>query len=100
GEITIVVRLLLVAHGPRLALGRVEQPRLLLDRAAVLDDADLAARLVFDRLADEADRVDVLDLAAGAQRRARPPHRHVHVGAQIALLHVTITGTKVAQDRA
>ena len=72
GEIAVVVRLLLGAHRARHALGRVEQPRLLLDLAAVLEDVDLAARLGLDGLADEADRVDVLDLAAGAElcRRA------------------------------
>ena len=60
----------------------IEQARLLLDRAALLDDLDLAARLVLDRLADEADRVDVLDLAARAERRAGLAHRDVDVGAQ------------------
>jgi len=57
---------------------------LLLDMAALLQNLDLAARLVFDRLADEADRVDVLDLAARTERRARLAHRHVHVGAQVS----------------
>ena len=68
GEIAIIVRLFLGAHRPRLAGLGVEQARLLVDRAALLDDLDLAARLVFDGLADEADRVDVLDLAARAER--------------------------------
>jgi len=37
--------------------------------AAILQNLDLAARLVFNRLADEADRVDVLDLAARTELR-------------------------------
>ena len=77
GEIAVVVRLFLRAHGAGLALAGIEQARLLIDRAAILDDADLPARLVLDRLADEADRVDVLDLAAGAEfaPRAGAPRR-------------------------
>ena len=53
-----------------------------------------------DRHADEADRIDVLDLAAGAEALAGLAHRHVDVGAQRALLHVAVAGTEVAQDRA
>src|SRR3546814_19162588 len=46
GEVAVVMCLLLRAHGPRLALARVEQPRLLDDLAAVLENLDLARRLV------------------------------------------------------
>src|SRR5947209_44752 len=100
GEIAIVVRLFLGAHRAGLALIGIEQPGLLLDRAAILQDADLAPRLVVDRLADEADRVDVLDLAAGAERSAGLSHRDVEVGAQRAFLHVAVAGAEVTQDRA
>ena len=55
---------------------------------------------MLDRLADEADRIDVLDLAAGAERLARLSHRDVDVGAQAALLHVAVAGAEIAQDRA
>ena len=55
---------------------------------------------MLDRLADEADRVDVLDLAARAERRARLAHRDVDVGAQGAFLHVAVAGAEIAQDRA
>ena len=71
GEIAVVVRLFLGAHRARLAFAGIEQPRLLVDGAAVLDDLDLPARFVLDRLADEADRVHVLDFAARI-RAARP----------------------------
>ena len=100
GEIAVVVRLLLGAHGASHALHAVVEPRLLLDRPAVLDHVDLAACLRLDGLADEADRVDVLDLAAGAQLLARPAHRDVHVGAQVPLLHVAVAGAEIAQDGA
>ena len=94
------MRLLLVAHRAGLALAGVEQPRLLLDPAAVLENCDLPARFIFDRLADEADRIHVLDFAARAERLPRTPHRYVHVGAQAALFHVAVAGAKIAQDRA
>ncbi len=70
-EIAIIVRLLLRAHRARLTGLGVEQPRLLMDDAALLQDLDLAARLVLDGLADEADGVDVLDLASRAELLAR-----------------------------
>ena len=94
------MRLFLGAHRTGLALVRIEQPGFLVDRAAVLDDLDLAPRLVFDRLPDEGDRVHVLDLAAGAERSARLAHGHVDVGAQGSLLHVAVAGAEIAQDRA
>src|SRR5215212_2233322 len=100
GEVAVVVRLLLGAHRARLALARIEQPRLLVDPAAVFQNADLPARFVFDRLADEADRVDVLDLAARAERLAGAADGHVHVGAKAALLHVAVASAEVAQNRA
>ena len=99
-EIAIVVRLLLGAHRPGFALGGIEQAGLLLDPAARLDQLDLAPRLVVDRAADEAHRVQVLDLGAGAERRARPADRDVGIAAQRALLHVAIAGAEVAEDRA
>src|SRR5690606_18477395 len=71
GKIAIVVRFFLGAHRTGLALARVEQTRLLVDRTAVFQDADLTAGLIFDRLADEADGVDVLDLAARAETFTR-----------------------------
>ena len=96
GEIAIVVRLLLRAHRARLALLVVEQPRLLRDLAARLDHRHLAADLVLDRLAHEAERVDVLQLHAGAQLlRALLSHRHVGVAAERALLHVAVVDPEV-----
>ena len=71
GEIAIVMRLFLGTHGAGLALVRVEQPRLLVDSAAIFEDRDLAPRLVLDRLVDEADRIDVLE-SRNACRRCSP----------------------------
>src|SRR5665213_4174053 len=94
------MRLLLGAHRPGLAPAGIEEPRLLHDRAAFLDECHLAARLVIYRLHDEADRVHILDFAARAERRAGLAHRDVAVEAQRALLHVAVAGAAVAQDRA
>jgi hypothetical protein len=61
------MRLFLGAHGPRLALVGVVEAGFLHDLTAALDDGDLAAGLVVDGGLDEAQRVHVLDLAAGAE---------------------------------
>ena len=100
GEVAIVVRVLLGAHRARLAPAGIEQPRLLHDLAAALDQLDLAPRLVLDRLLDEADRVHVLDLAARAQLAARLAHRDVDVAAHGAFVHVAVAGAEIAHDRA
>src|SRR3954466_10259049 len=89
-KIAIVMRFFLGAHRARLAPVGIEQPRFLVDRAAILDDLDLAPRLVLHPLADEGDRFHVLDFAAGAERPAGLAHGNVHVGAQRALLHVAV----------
>ena len=70
------------------------------DPLIILEDADLAARLVLDGLAHEADRVHVLDLTARAEFVARLAHRDIDVAAHGALVHVAIAGAKVAHDRA
>ena len=94
------MRLFLGAHRTRLVPVGIEQPRFLVDGAAILDDFDLASRFVFDRLTDEADRVHVLDLATGAERFSRLAYADVDVGPQRSLLHVAIAGAEIAQDRA
>ena len=68
-------------------------------RSVEADDLlDLPARLDLDRLPDEANGIDVLDLAARAELLARTPHRDVHVGAQVALLHIAVAGAERPQD--
>src|SRR3546814_6579957 len=71
----------------RSALAGIEQAGFLVDLAAVFQNLDLAARLVFDGLLHEPHRVDVLDHAARAERAARLAHRHIDVGAHRALVH-------------
>ena len=94
------MRLFLGAHGAGLALLGVEQAGFLVDRAAILQNTDLAARLIFDGLAHEADGIDVLDLAARAELPARAADGDIDVGAQRPLLHVAIAGAEVAHDLA
>src|SRR3984957_7239498 len=100
GEIAIVVALLFRAHRTRLAARRIEQPRLLIDGAAVLDDPNLTARLDIDRLAEEVDGIEVFDVAARAKGRPGPGNRDVDFSAQIALLHGAGARADVAQDGA
>ncbi len=61
---------------PRLAVLGVEQHGRLLDATAVLDQVDLPLHFVVDRLLHEAEAVQVLDLAPGTERRARPRTEH------------------------
>ncbi|EKD60492.1 MAG: hypothetical protein ACD_54C00703G0001 [uncultured bacterium] len=109
GEIPVIMRLFLAAHAAGFVLVRVIEPGFLHDRAAILQNGDLAARFIVDRQLDEAHRVHVLDLAARAQMAkvlrgliffilAGAADRHVHIGAQVAVLHVTIAGAQIAQD--
>ena len=49
GEVAIIVRVFLRAQRARHALVGIEQPRFLGDRAAALDQLDLALRLMLDR---------------------------------------------------
>ena len=111
GEVAIVHRLFLGPHRARFARRRIIQTGFLNDRAAVLEDLDLATRLVIDRLRNEAEAVDVLDLAARAQEAevagflelgvvAGAADRDVDVGAQVALVHVAVAGAEIDQDGA
>jgi hypothetical protein len=54
----------------------------LLDGVAVFDLVDLPAHFVVDGLLHELETVQVLDLAARAQRLAGLAHRHVGVAAE------------------
>jgi hypothetical protein len=94
------VRLLLGTHRPSDPAAGIEEAGLLGDRAALLDNFDLAAGFVLDRLHDITDRVQVLDLAACAVGLAGAAHRNVAVAAQRPLLHIAVAGPEIAQDRA
>ena len=103
------MRVFLGAHRAGFALVWIEQAGLLIDAAAAFDDLDLASRFVFNRLLHEPEGVHVLDLAAGPKLLevtaraelligARFADRHVHIGAQIALLHVAVTRAERDND--
>ncbi len=94
------MRFFFAAHGARVPGLGVEKARFLIDLAAIFQNVDLTARLIFDGLADKADGVDVLDLAARAEFRTRAAHRHVHVGPQRAFLHIAIACAEIAHDGA
>src|SRR5688572_8716235 len=94
------MRLFLGAHSARHPLARVPQAGFLADRTTLLDHLDLPARLMFDGGRYIADRVHVLDLAARAQGIADLAHRDVDVAAHRAFIHIAITSTEIAQDRA
>jgi len=98
GKISIIVRLLLAAHRPRHALFVVEKARLLQHLAAALDLLHLSLDLVFDRLAHEAEGVDVLQLDARAELlRAARPDADVGVAAEGALFQVAVVDAQVDQ---
>ena len=93
------MRVFLGAHRPGRAGIGIEQARLLHDPAAALDHVDLALRLIFDGLHDEADAVHVLRLGARAEFVARLAHGDVHVRAHGAFLHIAVARADIAQDR-
>ena len=65
---------------------------------AVLDLLDLPADLEVDGLLHELEAVEVLDLAARAQRCAGLAHRHVGVAAEAALLHIAVADADPGHD--
>jgi hypothetical protein len=93
------VRVFLGAHRARLAALRIEEARLLDDLAAILDELDLPAHLELDRLLEEAERVEVLDLAARSERRAGLAHGDVRVATERPLLHVAVADADPAHQR-
>ena len=77
----------------------IEQARFLDNRAAILDQFDLALDLVLDGLLDELERVDVLDLGPGAEGLGSDRHdRDVGVAAETALLHVAVADAELGHD--
>ena len=93
------MRLLFGAHAVGLAFGGVVEPRLLLDPAAGLQHLLVALDLVLQRLADEAERVDVLHFGLGAEL-ALPTRTNADVGvaAQRAFFHVAVAHAGVEDD--
>jgi len=93
------VRLFLPPHENRAPRRRVPEPGLLVDPLAGGEDLRLPVRFVLERFRDETDRVQVLDLDAGAEGRVlREPHRHVRVAPHVPLFHVGVGHARVAQQ--
>ncbi len=94
------MRVFLAAHRARFLAVGVVQAGFLHHGAAVLDQLDLAAHFVVDGLFQEAERVQVLDLAARAERRVRAPaHRDVGIAAEAAFLHVAVADAQPHHQR-
>src|SRR5450759_3920906 len=88
-QLAVIGRVFLAAHAESFVQVGVIETRLLHHAPAALDQRYLPGDLELDGLLQEAERVQVLDLGAGAERlRALEPHADVGVAAQIALLHV------------
>ncbi len=94
------MRVFLAAHHARLTAVGVEQHGSLFDAAAVLQRFDLPAYFVVDGLLQKAERVEVLDLAAGAEfGLADRAHRDVGVNAEAAFLHVAVANADPGHQR-
>ena len=85
------MRVFLAAHRARFAAVGIEQHGGLADGATFLYFIDLPLHLEIDCLLHEAEGIQVLDLAPGAERFARAAHRDVGVAAKRAFLHVAVT---------
>ena len=100
GEVAVVVGVLLHPEGAGAAGGLVPVAGLLADGLARLEQVDLAERLVVDGPAERAQRVEVLDLAAGAPGLAGAVDRHVGVDPHRPLLHLGVGHAGGQEDRA
>src|SRR5271157_1935556 len=99
GKVAVIVRLLLGAHAVSLAFRSVVEARFLLDLAARLDHLLVALDLVFQRLADEAEGIDVLHFCLGAELRL--PARtdaDVRIATQRTFFHVAVADAGVEDD--
>ncbi len=98
-EVAVVVGVLLAAQRVGAAVVLVPVAGLLADRLTGFEHADLTLRLVLDGTADRTHRVDVLDLAPGAELGARSTHADVGVDAHRALLHLGVRCTDGDENR-
>ena len=91
GEVTVVLRLFLRTHRRRVFVAGIEVQCLLIDRAALFVDADLARDLALDSLRSEAERVHVLQLGARAKFvDALGTNRHIDVETHRALVELRV----------
>ena len=100
GEVPVVVGLFLGAHGVGPTIGVVPMPGFLHDLLARGVHVGLAGCLVLDGPAQRPQRVQVLDLTAGAQFGGPlAADRHVGVDPHRALLHLPVADATGHQDR-
>ena len=93
------MRLFLGTHAVGLTLSGVIQARFLHDLAAGLEHLLVALDLVLQRMADEAERVDVLHFRLGAELGfAARPDADIGVAAQRAFFHVAVADAGVEDD--
>jgi hypothetical protein len=99
-EVAVILRVFLAAHFARFLAVRIVQAGRLDDLAAVFDQLDLAAHFDVHGFFDEAEGVQVLDLAAGAEfLLADRTHRDVDVAAEGAFLHVAVADAQPHHQR-
>ena len=100
GEIPVILRVFLAAHGACLVFVRIVQPCFLHHVAPVLDRFDLATDFELDRLMHEAKAVQVFYFASRAETGiAGRTHRHVGIAAEAPLLHVAVTDADPHDER-
>ncbi len=98
GEVAIIVRIFLRPQRAGDVLVGIVEAGFLDDLAALLQHLDLALRLMLDHRHDEADRVDVLGLGAGAELAADFAHADIDVGAHRAFLHIAVARADIAEN--
>ena len=93
------MRLLLRAHAICFSFNRVVEPRLLGNFSAAFDDFNLALYLVFQRLANEAERIHIFDFGLSAEfLLTSRPDAHVSIAAQRAFFHVDVAHAGIKDD--
>ena len=98
GEVAVIRCIFLGPHRARFAGVRIKQHGCLLNGFAVLNLLNLPAHLVVHGLLHKLEAVQVLDLAARAQRLAGLAHRDIGVAAKAAFLHVAVANTYPGDD--
>ena len=98
-KITVVMRLLFRAHAIGLAFYGIVEPCLLSDLATGFDDFSLPVNLIFQRLPNEAERINVLHFRLGAEFLL-PARTHTDIGiaTQRAFFHIAIAHPGVKDD--
>ena len=93
------MRLLFRAHAISSAFIRVVKTRFLCDRATRFDNANVPLDFVFQRLLDEAERVDVLDFGLDAKfLLSARSDADIGIATQRALFHVAVADAGIQND--